>query len=66
MSTRHIDWHVEVSDDAETEFGFVADVLDHFAQLMAFDPYVHGFLITRAEEARKIEIVMRKEKKRGS
>jgi hypothetical protein len=50
--------HVPRSEDGETEFARVADILDHLATTYAWDPYVYGFLICRASEARKIDHVM--------
>lgn len=61
MSTEILTLHVPRSDDGETEFARLADILDHLATTYAWHPYAHGFLITRAEEARKIDQVMGRE-----
>lgn len=49
--------HVPRSEDGRSEFSRVADILDHLATGYAWEPNVYGFLITRAEEARKIDSV---------
>lgn len=53
--------HVPRSPDGETEFAHVADILDHLATLYAWHPYVHGFLVTRANNARQCDKMMTKE-----
>lgn len=57
MSIEKMTLHVERSDDGETEFARVADILDHLATQYAWEPYVYGFLITRASEARCVDRV---------
>jgi hypothetical protein len=55
--TEKITLHVPRSTDGETEFARVADILDHLATQYAWEPYVYGFLITRASEARCVDRV---------
>jgi len=50
--------HVPRSEDGETEFARVADILDHLATMYAYNDYIYGFLVTRANDARQIDKVM--------
>lgn len=48
---------IELSDDAAgpaQDFDYIAGCLNALAAHFGYDPHAHGFLITRAEEARKI------------
>lgn len=54
MTIEKITLHVPRSEDGETEFARIADILDHLATTYGWHPYAYGFLLTRAEEARKI------------
>lgn len=58
MSEEVITLHVPRSDDGETEFARIADVLDHLATLYAWHPYAYAHLLTLANNARKIDQVM--------
>lgn len=55
--------HVPRSPDARTEFGRVADILDHLATTYGWHPDVFGFLVSRASEARNMDRVYREREK---
>ena len=47
--------HVPLSEDGNSEFARVADILDHLATMYAWHPECYAFLLTRANEARAID-----------
>lgn len=57
MSTQVVafELHVPVSDDGQSDFAVIADLLDALSDRFAYNSYAYAFLLTRAEEARKIE-----------
>lgn len=59
-----IELFVPRSEDGRTEFARVADILDHLATTYAWHPDVHGFLVTRAADARNIDSIYKEEIKR--
>jgi hypothetical protein len=60
MSNQAIYFDFESSDDAVSEFDTVACILDALADRFAWNPYLYGFLITRAHQARMIEEYIQK------
>lgn len=60
MSTRILHLQFEASDDAESEFDTAAGILDALAVRFAWHPYLYGFFLTRAYDARKIEEYIQK------
>lgn len=55
MSYEIITLHVERSDDGETEFARVADILDALALYYAWEPNVRAYLEGLVKSARQLD-----------